>query len=107
MYRHHGRLAARVIENSEGARTTPSIVAFTEDERLVGQPAKRQAVTNPENTVFGVKRLIGRRNDDATWPKTKRTCPSTYVMAAMATHGSKPRARSIRPAKSLPSSLAR
>jgi molecular chaperone DnaK len=51
----------RVIENSEGARTTPSIVAFTDDERLVGQPAKRQAVTNPENTIFAVKRLIGRR----------------------------------------------
>ena len=46
----------RVIENSEGARTTPSIVAFTDEERLVGQPAKRQAVTNPENTIFGVKR---------------------------------------------------
>merc|ERR1712129_32413 len=54
----------RVIENAEGARTTPSIVAFTDDERLVGQPAKRQAVTNPENTVFGIKRLVGRRNDD-------------------------------------------
>ena len=56
----------RVIENAEGARTTPSIVAFTETERLVGQPAKRQAVTNPDNTVFAVKRLIGRRFDDAT-----------------------------------------
>ena len=54
----------RVIENAEGARTTPSIVAFTDDERLVGQPAKRQAVTNPDNTVFAVKRLIGRRYDD-------------------------------------------
>ena len=53
----------RVIENAEGARTTPSIVAFKDDERLVGQPAKRQAVTNPENTVFAVKRLIGRRVD--------------------------------------------
>src|SRR6185369_13207478 len=52
----------KVIENSEGARTTPSTVAFTKDgERLVGQPAKRQAVTNPDNTVFAVKRLIGRR----------------------------------------------
>jgi len=61
---------AKVIENAEGARTTPSIVAFTKDgERLVGQPAKRQAVTNPENTVFAVKRLIGRRFDD---PMTKK-----------------------------------
>ena len=51
----------RVIENSEGARTTPSIVGFTETERLVGQPAKRQAVTNPSNTVFAVKRLIASR----------------------------------------------
>jgi len=54
----------KVIENSEGARTTPSMVAFTEDgERLVGQPAKRQAVTNPEHTLFAVKRLIGRRRE--------------------------------------------
>jgi molecular chaperone DnaK len=60
----------KVIENSEGARTTPSIVAFTKDgERLIGQPAKRQAVTNPDNTVFAVKRLIGRRFDD---PLTKK-----------------------------------
>lgn len=56
----------RVIENAEGARTTPSMIAFTKDgERLVGQPAKRQAVTNPENTLFAIKRLIGRRFDDA------------------------------------------
>ena len=56
---------ARVIENEEGMRTTPSMVAFTEDgETLVGMPAKRQAVTNPTNTVFAVKRLIGRRFDD-------------------------------------------
>ncbi|TIV05992.1 MAG: molecular chaperone DnaK, partial [Mesorhizobium sp.] len=55
----------KVIENAEGARTTPSIVAISNDgERLVGQPAKRQAVTNPENTIFAVKRLIGRRYDD-------------------------------------------
>ena len=57
---------AKVIENAEGARTTPSIVGFTDDERLVGQPAKRQAVTNPENTLFAIKRLVGRRFDDAT-----------------------------------------
>jgi molecular chaperone DnaK len=62
---------ARVIENSEGARTTPSIVAFTDDERLVGQAAKRQAITNPENTLFAVKRLIGRRYDDPMVAKDK------------------------------------
>ena len=54
----------KIIENSEGARTTPSMVGITDDERLVGQPAKRQAVTNPENTLFAIKRLIGRRHDD-------------------------------------------
>ena len=69
----------RVIENAEGARTTPSIVAFTDDERLVGQPAKRQAVTNPENTVFGVKRLIGRRFDDADLAKDKKNMPFAVV----------------------------
>ena len=69
----------RVIENSEGARTTPSIVAFTEEERLVGQAAKRQAVTNPENTVFGVKRLIGRRFDDAHLAKDRKNLPFTVV----------------------------
>ncbi|MBK5932926.1 molecular chaperone DnaK [Rhodovulum imhoffii] len=69
----------RVIENAEGARTTPSIVAFTDDERLVGQPAKRQAVTNPENTVFAVKRLIGRRVDDAEVLKDKDHVPYKIV----------------------------
>lgn len=53
---------ARVIENAEGDRTTPSIIAFTEDETLVGQPAKRQAVTNPTNTFFAIKRLIDRKS---------------------------------------------
>ncbi|SDY68085.1 molecular chaperone DnaK [Citreimonas salinaria] len=70
---------ARVIENSEGARTTPSIVAFTENERLVGQPAKRQAVTNPENTIFGVKRLIGRRNDDPDLAKDRKNMPFDVI----------------------------
>ncbi len=70
---------ARVIENSEGARTTPSIVAFTDNERLVGQPAKRQAVTNPENTVFGVKRLIGRRADDKDLAKDKKNMPFNVI----------------------------
>ncbi|KAF0116583.1 MAG: molecular chaperone DnaK [Rhodobacteraceae bacterium] len=69
----------RVIENSEGARTTPSIVGFTESERLVGQPAKRQAVTNPANTVFAVKRLIGRRLGDAEVEKDKKLVPYSIV----------------------------
>ena len=69
----------RVIENAEGARTTPSIVAFTEEERLVGQPAKRQAVTNAENTIFAVKRLIGRRVDDAHLAKDKKNLPYHVV----------------------------
>ena len=69
----------RVIENSEGARTTPSIVAFAEDERLAGQAAKRQAVTNPDNTIFGVKRLIGRRFDDADLAKDKKNLPFAVV----------------------------
>src|SRR5712672_2305310 len=68
--------AAKVIENSEGRNTTPSIVAFTDDgERLVGQPAKRQAVTNPERTFFAVKRLIGRRYDDPMVEKDKKLVP--------------------------------
>jgi len=69
----------RVVENAEGARTTPSIVAFTDDERLVGQPAKRQAVTNPENTIFAVKRLIGRRFDDKNLAKDKKNMPFAVV----------------------------
>ena len=70
----------KVIENAEGARTTPSIVAFAKDgERLVGQPAKRQAVTNPENTVFAVKRLIGRRFDDPITKKDTELVPYHIV----------------------------
>jgi molecular chaperone DnaK len=70
---------ARVIENAEGARTTPSQVAFTENERLVGQPAKRQAVTNPENTLFAIKRLIGRRIDDPMVEKDRKLVPYKIV----------------------------
>jgi molecular chaperone DnaK len=74
---------ARLIENAEGMRTTPSIVAFTSDgERLVGQPAKRQAVTNPTNTIFAVKRLIGRRYDDPMVEKDKGLVPYKIVKAA-------------------------
>jgi molecular chaperone DnaK len=70
----------KVIENAEGARTTPSIVAFAKDgERLVGQPAKRQAVTNPENTIFAVKRLIGRRFDDPITKKDTELVPYKIV----------------------------
>tara|TARA_R110000850_G_scaffold189808_2_gene315723 strand:+ start:800 stop:2713 length:1914 start_codon:yes stop_codon:yes gene_type:complete len=71
---------ARVIENAEGARTTPSMVAFSDDgERLVGQPAKRQAVTNPENTLFAVKRLIGRRFEDKAVAKDQELVPFNIV----------------------------
>src|ERR1700757_3088264 len=73
---------SKVIENAEGMRTTPSIVAFTDDgERLVGQPAKRQAVTNPERTFFAVKRLIGRRYDDPMVEKDKKLVPYKIVKA--------------------------
>ena len=70
----------RILENAEGARTTPSVVAFTDNERLIGQPAKRQAVTNAANTVFAVKRLIGRRHDDAHLAQDKGQL-STKVVA--------------------------
>ena len=72
----------KVIENAEGARTTPSVVAFTEDgERIIGQPARRQAVTNPENTFFAIKRLIGRPYDDPTAQKDKGMVPYKIVKA--------------------------
>src|ERR1051325_9920812 len=71
---------ARVIENAEGARTTPSMVAFTDSgERLVGQAAKRQAVTNPENTLFAIKRLIGRRFDDPMAKKDMGLVPYKII----------------------------
>ena len=70
----------KVLENAEGARTTPSVVAFTDDgEKLVGQPAKRQAVTNPENTIFAVKRLIGRNFEDETVKKDIAAAPFKIV----------------------------
>ncbi|GAA4721843.1 molecular chaperone DnaK [Sphingomonas lutea] len=73
----------KVIENTEGARTTPSTVAFTKDgERLIGQPAKRQAVTNPDNTIFAVKRLIGRRYDDPITKKDTELVPYKIVKGA-------------------------
>ena len=71
---------AKVLENAEGARTTPSVVAFTDDkEKLIGQPAKRQAVTNPENTIFAVKRLIGRNFEDSTVKKDIEAAPFKIV----------------------------
>ena len=70
---------AKVLENSEGARTTPSMVAFTDTERLVGFPAKRQAVTNPENTLFAIKRLIGRRYDSPEVAKDKALVPFKII----------------------------
>ena len=70
----------KVIENAEGARTTPSVVAFLEDgERLIGQPAKRQAVTNPTNTLFAIKRLIGRTASDPVVEKDKGMVPYEIV----------------------------
>src|SRR5271154_4243179 len=70
----------KVIENAEGMRTTPSIVAFTDEgERLVGQPAKRQAVTNPEKTIYAVKRLIGRRFNDPEVKKMREKAPFKII----------------------------
>ena len=69
----------KIVENAEGARTTPSLVAFKSDERLVGQAAKRQAVTNPENTLFAVKRLIGRSINDPQIKKEMKHLPFNVV----------------------------
>ena len=94
----------RVLENAEGMNTTPSIVAFTaDDEKLVGLPAKRQAVTNPTNTFFAIKRLIGRRYDDPMVEKDKNLVPYKIVKGPTATPGSKPTASSIRRSRSRPS----
>jgi len=72
----------KVLENSEGKRTTPSIVGFTEEgERLVGEPAKRQALTNPENTIFSSKRLIGRQYTDEHLQKQMKKFPYKIVRA--------------------------
>ena len=89
---------ARVIENSEGDRTTPSIVAYAQDgEILVGQSAKRQAVTNPQNTLYAVKRLIGRKFKDDVVQKDIKMVPYKIAKASskptMATLGCKPRTR--------------
>ena len=71
---------AKVLENAEGARTTPSVVAFTDsEEKLIGQPAKRQAVTNPENTIFAVKRLVGRNFEDPSVKKDIETAPFKII----------------------------
>ena len=98
----------KVIENSEGARTTPSVVAFTEDgERLVGQSAKRQAITNPSNTFSAIKRLIGRPFSDPMTKKDMELVPYTIVRADNGDAWSRRRARNIRPPKSRPSSCRR
>ena len=87
----------KVIENAEGARTTPSVVAFTEDgERLIGQPARRQAVTNPENTFFAIKRLIGRPFSDPTVKKIRAWSLMRSSKATMTTPGWKAAARNMR-----------
>lgn len=84
----------RVLENAEGDRTTPSIIAYTQDgETLVGQPAKRQAVTNPQNTLFAIKRLIGRRFQDEEVQRDVSSCRSKLLLLITATHGSKLKAR--------------
>ena len=73
--------SVKVLENAEGERTTPSVVAFTDDEVIVGSPAKRQAVTNPQDTIFAVKRLIGRRFDEEVVQRDIKLVPYKIVKA--------------------------
>ena len=88
-----------VLVNQEGSRITPSVVAFTkEGERLVGQVAKRQAVTNPENTVFSIKRFMGRKFSEVSGEQQR--VPYHIVQRTTATRGSRPAARNIRRPKS-------
>lgn len=85
----------RVLENAEGTRTTPSIIAYAEDgEVLVGQPAKRQAVTNPKNTLFAIKRLIGRRLKMLKFSVTSKSCLTRLLRLIMVTLGLKLKAKS-------------
>ena len=87
----------KVIENSEGARTTPSVVGFTDEgERLVGMAAKRQGVTNPSDTLFAIKRLIGRTYDDPTTQKDMKMVPYDIVKAEGGDGGLKPKVKNIR-----------
>ena len=98
----------RVIENAEGARTTPSMVAFSDSgERLVGQSAKRQAVTNPTNTLYAIKRLIGRRYDDPLVAKDKGMSPTVSSAGTTAMRSSNRATRNTPRARSAPSSWAR
>ena len=71
--------SAQVIENAEGSRTTPSIIAYADNEVLIGQSAKRQAVTNPKNTLFAIKRLIGRRFEEEAVQKDIKLVPSLKI----------------------------
>ena len=94
----------KVIENAEGGRTTPSIIGFTDSERLVGTAAKRQAVTNPENTLFAIKRLIGRKITDAVIKKDMKTLPYKIVDGGNGAAWVEVKGENTRPRKSARSS---